>query len=1148
MKHKLTLAFLLLTAMIFAQSPRLINYQGVLRGKDGLPVPDQSIGIQFEVLQGATNPTVAFSETQSIKTNSLGMILTQIGLVNNLSTLSWKNGPYALRVSVDVQGGSNYVPLSTQQIVGVPYAFHASTVPGSYTASTNVLDIGGNTFTLASTPNTTIFPLGIASVTTAATNSIILDVPTPSFTASGPVTITGAYPNFTLSSPPVTTITAAGIASVSSAGTNSFNVGVPSPSFTANGPVSISGTYPNMTVTAPPTTSVSGNGIVSVTAPSTNSYVVSVPQTSITVTNTAGTGAVSTAGTNSFNINIPAGVTPSMSGAGAAVVSPAVGNSFTVTVPQTSVTLTQTGTTSGVSSTGQNSFNINVAPQVTPTITPAGAVTATSSGFNYTVSAPAVTLTPSGAAQITPGGTNNFTINVPTTQISSGGGIGISSPAQNQFILTVPPTTINQAGVANVTGTNNNFTVNVPGTNVTGGGVANVTSSGTNTFNVTVPGANVTGGGVANVTSSGTNTFNVTVPGTSVTGTGAATITTSGTNTFNVNVPAANVSGAGVAVVTSAGTNSFNVTVPGTSLTSSGAAVVTPAGTNTFNISVPQTSVVVTSVAGAPGYTSTGTNSVTINVPPAITQTLVGTGLASVTTGANAFTVNVPVLSYTGTSGTLGSGTNTVNITPLVSITQNTLTVGPSSNSVSLIGISPWRQATGAVTLATTSDKVGIGGGAPTENLQVESGASTSVSILGGASNSSELFFGTSANHTLGRIRFDNNTSNLGLWTNNTSSAVNINSSGQMVIGTNSPFATTTGLTISRNGAFNNQLMITGGDNNNTFGGILSFAENLNYVAGMSLKLDAGSNRLIFTNDLTGSNPVAAITGYGVGSTNGVVIGSGYAGGINPPTDGLLVQGNFGVGSFNPGTKMEVIGDISIPNGNKIQFGTNSSGSGIGEWIQNSATGLQLRTASLPRINITTSGDIGLNTTTPAANLHHIGTSLFQGASNVQGNLTVGTSAALPNDARVFGAIRVGNETGTSMGPSYPSGSNGMILRRVFTNQFNIAGEIVAITDNMSLQRDGTNGGFRIVNASTVAPGNEICNCMGVNSVGGSVNKAFNNLGLGATQVYNDLENIVYFHCIFGDPFNAGHITEITFTRQFADWFWMGTVLSTFNQ
>lgn len=841
MKVKLTFLLVFMVSLAIGQAPKLINYQGIVRGVDGAPTLNQAISMRFQILKGTATGTVVYTELQSLTTNSLGLIQTQIGLSANLGTVNWTEGPFFLEVSTDISGGTNLVLVGTQQILGVPFSFLASNVPASYSPTTNILTVGENTFTLSAPPTGTLTGTGIASVTSSGSNSFQIAVPSPSYTNLGPVQITGSYPNYTLSS-------------------------------------------------ASPT--LTGTGNASVSNPATNSFVVNVPFMQITTSSTAGVSGISGSGTNSVNINIPPATT-TLNGTGAISIGPSnVGSSFFITVPPTNVALTQTGTASGISSSGTNSFNINV-----------------------------------------------------------------------------PVTTISAAG------------------------------------------------------------------------------------------------------------------------------------------------------------------------------------LATVSSSGSSFNIGVAPFAYVPSTGVLSSGVNNVVVAPQLSFNNGTLTSGPSSNSVSLASLAPWRQGVSTVTLANITDRVGIGTAAPTENLQVEGTTNSSISIVSSSSGNSDLGFGTSVNHGLGRLRYDNSTGTLSFWTAGSLQST-FNNQGQMVIGTASSYSTTTGLTVGRAGAFSNQLMITGGDANNLYGGMLTLGENLNPSSGVTLKLDALNNRLIMTNDINGSIPAIAFGGY-TGAPNGVVVGSGYASSVFPPAEGMLVQGNLGVGTFSPGTRLEVGGDISIPNGNKIQFGTNLSGSGIGEWIQNSGSGLQFHTSSLPRMNITNTGFVGIGTTNPSSQLHVIGNTLLQGNTTISGtsqslgNLTVGASSTATANIRVYGAVRMGTEVGTAQAPAYPFNSGGMVMRRIYST-ITTSNSAVAITDFVRFERDGTNGGFIVTR--TGGNGLETCQCSGVTSTGLTLNKVFNNLILGSTQVYLDTENVVYLRCMFGDPYGGQNMTEISISRWPSDYFWMGHLISTFNQ
>jgi hypothetical protein len=142
------------------------------------------------------------------------------------------------------------------------------------------------------------------------------------------------------------------------------------------------------------------------------------------------------------------------------------------------------------------------------------------------------------------------------------------------------------------------------------------------------------------------------------------------------------------------------------------------------------------------------------------------------------------------------------------------------------------------------------------------------------------------------------------------------------------------------------------------------------------------------------------------------------------------------------------------------------------------------------------------------------------------------------NGVRVPGMTRLGSETGTSEAPAY----NGLVVRRI--NSYTpSAGSVVARTDFMTLERDGTWGGFRIT-----ATGSGDVRCMGVNSSAVSVNKVLNIPGAGTTAVYADADNIVFFHCSVGYDWGGGHQTQVSLSRSTGDYYWIGTVTSTYNQ
>jgi C1q domain-containing protein len=123
----------LFSLSIFAQSPpEAINYQAVARNVAGVPMVNQSISVQYAILQGSSSGTVVYSETHAETTNQFGLFTSEIGLgsVNsgNFSTINWGSSIFYLQVTVD----GDLMPAT--QLLSVPYALHAKTatsgVPG----------------------------------------------------------------------------------------------------------------------------------------------------------------------------------------------------------------------------------------------------------------------------------------------------------------------------------------------------------------------------------------------------------------------------------------------------------------------------------------------------------------------------------------------------------------------------------------------------------------------------------------------------------------------------------------------------------------------------------------------------------------------------------------------------------------------------------------------------------------------------------------------------------------------------------------------------------------------------------------------------------------------------------------------------------
>lgn len=124
-------ALLLLSLCSFGQAPQGINYQAIVRDAVGNIVPNQQIGIRFNIRQASATGTIVYAESQSPTTDQFGNISLVIGqgnaVVGNFVSISWGSSSYFNEVLLDISGGTNYLSMGTSQLMSVPYALYANT-------------------------------------------------------------------------------------------------------------------------------------------------------------------------------------------------------------------------------------------------------------------------------------------------------------------------------------------------------------------------------------------------------------------------------------------------------------------------------------------------------------------------------------------------------------------------------------------------------------------------------------------------------------------------------------------------------------------------------------------------------------------------------------------------------------------------------------------------------------------------------------------------------------------------------------------------------------------------------------------------------------------------------------------------------------
>ncbi len=130
MKRYLTIWFSILsTTIALAQAPQAINYQAIIRDSNGNLIKNQTVGINFTILQGGVTGQQFFSETHLTVTNQFGQVNLQIGtgtvITGIFDTIPWNLGNFFLQFSVDITGGGNYQIMGTTQMLSVPYALYA---------------------------------------------------------------------------------------------------------------------------------------------------------------------------------------------------------------------------------------------------------------------------------------------------------------------------------------------------------------------------------------------------------------------------------------------------------------------------------------------------------------------------------------------------------------------------------------------------------------------------------------------------------------------------------------------------------------------------------------------------------------------------------------------------------------------------------------------------------------------------------------------------------------------------------------------------------------------------------------------------------------------------------------------------------------
>jgi hypothetical protein len=147
----------------YAQAPQKMSYQAVVRNADNSLVVNQNVSVRIWVLQGSTNGSAVYIETQTASTNANGLMALSIGegtvVSGSFSAIDWADGPYFLKTEIDPAGGGSYTVESVQKLLSVPYALYANQAGNGFSGDYN---------DLVNTPEIPTVPTNVSAFTNDA--------------------------------------------------------------------------------------------------------------------------------------------------------------------------------------------------------------------------------------------------------------------------------------------------------------------------------------------------------------------------------------------------------------------------------------------------------------------------------------------------------------------------------------------------------------------------------------------------------------------------------------------------------------------------------------------------------------------------------------------------------------------------------------------------------------------------------------------------------------------------------------------------------------------------------------------------------------------------------------------------------------------
>jgi uncharacterized protein (TIGR02145 family) len=123
------IGLMLMPVIALAQTVPGFSYQAIARDANGEVIADKTVGVQITILKDAVDGEIAYVEEFFPTTNSYGVINLTIGsgspTYGVFQEIDWSVGQYFIGVGLDTEGNTDFVDMSTSQLLSVPYAMYA---------------------------------------------------------------------------------------------------------------------------------------------------------------------------------------------------------------------------------------------------------------------------------------------------------------------------------------------------------------------------------------------------------------------------------------------------------------------------------------------------------------------------------------------------------------------------------------------------------------------------------------------------------------------------------------------------------------------------------------------------------------------------------------------------------------------------------------------------------------------------------------------------------------------------------------------------------------------------------------------------------------------------------------------------------------